>query len=486
MMENSKRNKLVSRDIVPVPGSDRVISGFGFFNIWVGMAVIIATFMIGGNGIDSMSIWGVASAILIANLVIAVIGSLSGDIGIEHGLSFAAYMRAPFGIVGVHLPAVSRGIVAAIWFGIQTYLGAMAISALVAKMTGFDSWFLWYAIFAAVQIANTAMGIKAIDRFAVVAAPSIIVISFWILFKMTGMAEAKGIDILNYTGSNNTTSWFLVMVANMGFWSALAVDIPNITRYIKAPRGQRSWFKRNWNSFWPHITALPFVQTFMGVIGAVSILGVGNWNPIEVIQGTASGWTYVILLIMIVLAQWSTNTAANLIPAALTFVNAGAGIRMSMVTGIVLAGVVGTIVQPWAILNQLFTYLGYYGAILSAVAGIIICDYYVIRKRRLNVKDLYREDGQFKYDGGINWAGMIAWIIGGGLALYFMKYMYLIGFPVGFVTYYVLMKGWYLKRHKQAEVESGYSDEYLGTTVNRDWEIPVDEKAEPAMQTLAS
>lgn len=470
-VEQKRGNSLISKDILPVKGGQRVISGFGFFNIWVGMAVIIATFLIGGNGIDSMSLWSVAGAIFVANLVIAIIGSLSGDIGIEHGLSFAAYMRAPFGTVGVHLPAVSRGIVAAVWFGIQTYLGALAINALVAKMTGFDSWFTWYLIFAILQIINTAMGIKAIDKFAVIAAPSIIIISFWIMFKMTGLAETKGIDVWTYEGTKHTTSWMLIMIANMGFWSALAVDIPNITRYIKAPKDEKNWLKRNWNSFWPHVTALPFVQTFMGVIGAVSVLGTGNWNPIEVIQGTASGWTYVILLLMVVLAQWSTNTAANLIPASLTFVNAGAKFRLSMTAGIVLAGVVGTLFQPWAILNQLFTYLGYYGAILSAVAGIIICDYYVIRKRRLNVKDLYQVEGQFKYDNGVNWAGILAWMIGGGLALYFIDYMYIVGFPMGFIAYFLLMKGWYLKKHKQAEVESNFSDQYLGTTVGRDWEI---------------
>ncbi len=356
-MPKTDGNKLITPDIVPVKSNSRVISGFGFFNIWVGMAVIIATFQIGGNGIDSMSIWEVASAIFVANLMIAIIASLSGDIGIEHGLSFATYLRAPFGIAGVHLPAVSRGIVASVWFGIQTYLGAIALNALFAKMTGFDSWLTWYLLFAVVQIINTAMGIKAIDKLAIVAAPSIIVISIWILFKMMGMAEAKGINIATYHGTAHTTSWFLIMVANMGFWSALAVDIPNLTRYVKAPMGEKGWFKRNWSSFWPHITALPFVQTFMGIIGAVSVLGANNWNPIEVIQGTASGWSYVILLIMVILAQWSTNTASNLIPAALTFVNAGASIRMSMVTGIVLAGVIGTIVQPWSILDQLFTYL---------------------------------------------------------------------------------------------------------------------------------
>jgi NCS1 family nucleobase:cation symporter-1 len=470
-MQKGSGSSLISKEILPVKGGQRVISGLGFFNIWVGMAVIIATFLIGGNGIDSMSIWELAFAIFFANLIIAIIGSLSGDIGIEHGLSFAAYMRAPFGTAGVHIPAVSRGVVAAIWFGIQTYLGALAINYLVNSLTGFDSWVFWYVVFAIIQIVNTAMGIKAIDRFAVIAAPSIILISIWIFAKMNGLAVEKGIDIMTYEGTANSTTWLLIMIANMGFWSALAVDIPNITRYVKAPSKERNWFKRNINNVIPHLTALPFVQTFMGVIGAISVLGAGDWNPINVIQGTASGWSYVILLLMVILAQWSTNTAANLIPASLTFVNAGARFKLSYVSGIVLAGIVGTLFQPWAILNNLFTYLGYYGAILSAVAGIIICDYYVIRKRRLNVKDLYKSEGQFKYDGGINWAGMLAWVIGGGLALYFMEYMYVVGFPAGFVAYYLLMKGWYLKKHKQMEVESNYSDEYLGTTVGRDWEI---------------
>ena len=175
---------------------------------------------------------------------------------------------------------------------------------------------------------------------------------------------------------------------------------------------------------------------------------------------------------MVILAQWSTNNAANLIPAALTFVNAGARINLSYVAGVVIAGIVGSVVQPWLILDNLFTYLGYYGAVLSAVAGIIICDYYVIRRRRLNVKDLYEEKGQYTYSNGVNWAGMIAWIIGGAVALYFLDYMYVFGFPIGFIVYYILMKTWYLKKYKQAEVESGYSDEYLGTTAGRDWEIP--------------
>lgn len=468
-----KRNTLITKDIVPTLRRERIITGLGFFNIWVGMAVIIATFQIGANGIESMTLWQLAGAIFVANVLIAIVASLTGDIGIEHGLSFAAYLRAPFGTVGVHIPALIRGIVACIWFGIQTYLGATAINYIVADLTGFESWFVWYVVFAAVQIVNTAIGIKAIDRFAVIAAPSIILISIWIFVKISSIATDEGLNILTYEGSSAETTWLLIMAANMGFWSLLAVDIPNITRYVRAPVNERNWFRRNKNNYIPHLLALPTVQTFIGIIGAVSFLATGNWNPIEVVQQIATGWVMVMILLLVILAQWSTNTASNLIPASLTFVNAGASINLSYTWGVILAGVVGTLFQPWIILEQLFRFLGYSGAIMSAVAGVIICDYYILRKRRLHVKDLYRQDGQFTFHRGVNVAGMLAWLISSVIAIVFINYMYFVGFPLSAMIYYVLMKQWYLKKFPQKEIESNYADEYLGTSANREWKISV-------------
>ncbi|MEI2393242.1 cytosine permease, partial [Priestia megaterium] len=229
--------------------------------------------------------------------------------------------------------------------------------------------------------------------------------------------------------------------------------------------------KRNKNSYIPHLLALPTVQTFMGVIGAVSFLATGNWNPIEVVQEITTGWLMVVILLMVVLAQWSTNSAANLIPASLTFVNAGAKWNFSYAWGIVLAGVIGTLFQPWAILDQLSNFLGYYGATMSALAGVMISDYYIIRKRRLNVKDLYNPKGQYHYNKGVNWAGMIAWLVASAVAVYFLEYMYLVGFPLAVALYYGLMKFWYLKKYPQVEVESKFSNDYLGTSADRDWVI---------------
>ena len=461
------RNHLLEESILPVRLRQRTIGALGFVWIWIGMAVIIATFQLGATGVAGLPLPVVLLTILLANAALAIVMTLTADIGTEHGLSFAVYLRAPFGTVGTHLPAVSRGIVAAIWFGVQTYLGALAINGIVEYFTGFSAWFLWYVVFALVQIVNTAMGIKAVERLAAIAAPAIIAVSLWMYFTLEDLARAQGQNIWNFVG-DTPISAFSLFVANMAFWSALAVDIPNLTRFVKTEGGARSFARRNKNVFVAQFVALPVTQTFVALIGAVSFIAAGDWNPVTVIQGQSTGFTLVVLLALVVLAQWSTNNAANLIPAALTFVNAGAP-RLHYKWAVALAGVVGTLAMPWLILNNLFTFLGYYGALLSAVGGIMIADYYAVRRRRLNVPGLYETHGQFRFTGGVNPAGLIAWLVAGGLALWQLEYAYLVGLPVGFLVYLLLMKVWIVPRYPQAEITSGYSDDYLGTSVNREW-----------------
>lgn len=485
--KKTSANTLVSEDIVPITSVKRSLGGLGFANIWIGMAIVISVFSFGASGIEGMSIWGVASATLFANILIAVVGSLTGDIGVEHGLSFATYLRAPFGISGVHLPAIARGIVAACWFGINTYIGSTAINYFTLALFGIDNWFLWFLIFAAVQIVNTMLGIKAIDKFSSFAAPCIILITCWMFYKVHAIAVLNNITILGYAPPSPSSScWLITMCANTGMWAALAADIPNMTRSLKAPVGERNWFKRNINNWVPQFATLPIIETFIAVIGAISYLTTGNWNPVEVIQAQAHGVTLIILLVMVILAQWSTNTAANLVPPAMCFTNAGARWNLPYKAAVLIAGLIGVCVMPWKILDQLYTYLGYFGSFLSALAGIMICDYYVIRHRRLNVQDLYKKDGQYRYHGGINWCGIIAWILGTVAANLFSNYGYLFGFPTGFVVYLILTKAWYLKKFPQAEIESKFSDDYLGISVGNEWIVPGYEAAAGINPTVTS
>jgi NCS1 family nucleobase:cation symporter-1 len=461
------KSHLLEESILPVLQKQRTIGTWGFIYIWIGIAVIIATFQLGATGVEAMPLTRVAPIILLANVALAIVMTLTADIGTEHGLSFAVYLRAPFGTAGTHLPAVFRGVIAAIWFGIQTYLGALAINGIVEYLTGFSSWPFWYAAFAIVQVWNTAYGIKAVEKLADIAAPAIIGISIWMYFVLDDVAKAKGLNIWTWAGAKDTTVVTLFL-ANMAFWSTLAIDIPNITRFLKTEPGTKSFVRRNRHVFWAQLVALPLTQTWVAVIGAASFIAAANWNPIEVIQGHSTGFSLIVLLAMVVLAQWSTNNAANLIPAALTFVNAGAP-RIGYRMGVTLAGIIGSLSVPWLILDNLFSFLFSYGAFLSTIGGIMIADYYVLRKRRLNVPDLYEPHGQFRFAGGVNPAGLLTWLVGGTLAFYSGAWAFAVGFVSGFVLYTLLMKLWILKRYPQAEITSGFSDAYLATSTDNSW-----------------
>lgn len=165
-----KTNHLKSPDLLPIHQKDRKITRLGYSFMWVGMVVVLATFAIGGAGVVSLSLPWVILATVIGSLAIGFFISLIGDIGIEHGLSFPVYMRAPFGTIGTHIPSITRGITASMWFGVNTYFGSTAMNGILNILFGFDNWFVCFLIFAAVQLINTALGIKSIERFADLAA----------------------------------------------------------------------------------------------------------------------------------------------------------------------------------------------------------------------------------------------------------------------------------------------------------------------------
>src|SRR5690554_3280044 len=119
VMKNSEYLK--SKDLLPSTEKDRVVSAFGFSVIWVGMAIVISAFALGGAGMANLSLFWVLAASVVGCVLIGLFMTMTADVGIEHGLSFPVYIRAPFGTVGTHFPAILRAITASIWFGINTY-----------------------------------------------------------------------------------------------------------------------------------------------------------------------------------------------------------------------------------------------------------------------------------------------------------------------------------------------------------------------------
>lgn len=482
---SNKNSHLKSPDLLPIKQKSKKIGTAGFSFMWVGMAVVLAAFAIGGAGIQSLSLGWVIVASLIGCIGIGFFITLIGDIGIEHGVSFPVYMRAPFGTVGTHIPSVVRGLAASFWFGINTFFGATAINGILMVLFGFNNWFVCYLIFAFIQLLNTALGIKAVERFADLAAPIIILISIWIYFTLTSRAAEHGRSVWTWvenptTGGAAVTAFMVVIFGIMGFWATLAADIPSISRFIKAPKYERNWFKRNKSSIAGSLIAMPLAQTFIIGIGAVSYAAVSNYDPVVALQESASGIVLVILLVMIVFAQWSTNIAANVVPAATIFSNVG-GPKVPYWVGVFMAGIMGSIVQPWNLFGILIDVLLIVGGILSAIVGILFTDYYILRKRRVNVHELYEDSGQYQYMNGFNLAGFIAWVVGGVGAYLIINYSFIVGFVLGGACYYVLAKYWWFNKYKQAEIEDPSDEKYLGITVGRDWEI---EGNTPEEQTI--
>ncbi|MCI1590638.1 MULTISPECIES: NCS1 family transporter [Heyndrickxia] len=477
---NNKDSYLKSPDLLPISSEERNIGPKGFAVIWVGMAVVLAAFAIGGSGVQSLPLGWVIVATLIGSVAIGIFMTIIGDIGVEHGLSFPVYMRAPFGTIGTHIPSLVRGITAACWFGLNTYFGATAMNGILNILFGFNNWFICFIVFAALQLINTALGIKAIERFADLAAPTIILISAWMYASLSDQAAEQGREIWSWvespvTGGAAFTAFMVVVMSNMGFWATLAADMPSLSRFFKAPKNERNWFKRNKSQIVGSIIVMPIVNTFMIIIGAVSYIAVSNFDPVVALQEAASGFILGILLLMIVFAQWSTNTSANVIPAATIFSNVG-GPKVPFWAAVLIAGIIGIAVQPWSLFDVIVPALLIIGGILSSIVGILFTDYYLIRKRRVNVNDLYVGNGQYKYMNGFNLAGMIAWIIGGIASYFLSSYSFIVGFLVGAVIYYILGKYWWFKKYKQAEIEDPSDEKYLGITVGRDWEILEEEE----------
>ncbi len=472
---------LKSPDLLPIAHKDRKIGTGGFAMMWVGMAVVLAAFAIGGAGVQSLSLTWVVTATIIGTLGIGLFITVIGDIGIEHGLSFPVYMRAPFGTIGTHIPSIVRGLAASFWFGINTYFGATAMNAILNVLFGFDNWFVCFLIFATLQLVNTALGIKAVERFADLAAPVIIIISVWMYASLSDQAVAQGREVWAWiespvTGGAAVTAFLVVIFSNMGFWATISADIPSISRFIKAPKFERNWVKRNKGTLVGSMIALPITQTFMVIIGGVSYIAVSNYDPVVALQEAATGLVLGILLLMIVLAQWSTNVSANLVPAATIFSNVG-GPKIPFWAGVFIAGIIGSVVQPWSLFNILIPILLIVGGILSAIVGILFADYYLLRKRRVNVPDLYEQNGQYRYMNGVNAAGFIAWVLGGLAAYFLSNYSFLVGFIVGAGTYFVLAKYWWFKKYEQAEMIDPSDEKYLGITVGRDWTIMSDSES---------
>ena len=457
IQDNEQGISLTGKDIMPTTDEERHISNWGFLMLWIGIAVQLVAFILGAQLYPALSPTEILVTCIIGNLVVAVLLTLTGDIGIKYGIPYAVYIRACFGYLGTHIPAIIRAIPAIFWFGFQTWMGAAALDVIMEMLTGYSNLTLLIILFGIVQILNTAMGIGAITKFEWLAAPSIMVIGVVLLIMVMNQHGLTLGKIFSIEGVGGVSIGFAI-VAQMGTYITMALNASDFTRFLKVSEKDKNgnWWQANRGSFWGHTIGLVASLFLFTFIGLTSGIATGNWNPIEVMVqtlGQDSPFLLVVCLIFVILAQWSTNISANLLPPGYIIVNIFPR-KINFATAAIIAGIIGLVMQPWNYADSVPQILIIISALLAPIAGIMFTDYYLLRKRQVNLEELFRAGGQYRYWNNVNPAAIIAYIPACISVFMFTDYGFVTAFIISGAIYYPLMKYWIAKIYPQPEIFS--------------------------------
>ena len=425
---HARSPELWNPDLAPTPAAHRTWTAWHFVALWIGMVICIPGYMLAAGLIDQgFSAWQAVGMILAGNVVVLVPMLLNGHAGAKLAVPFAVLVRTSFGVRGAKLPALLRALVACGWFGIQCWVGGSAIYAVGNIVSG--GWLVGakieglgidagqlasFVVFWALHLVFVARGPEAVRWIESVTAPVKVVI----LLALLGWAyvRADGLGALMHAPSQFAEGgpkagrfWFLfwpAFTAMVGYWSTLAMNIPDFTRFARSQRDQVIG----------QSIGLPAPMGLLAFVGVavtsatVTIYGKAIWDPVD-LAGRMEGLAVAIGLAIIVIDTLCVNLAANVVGPAYDF----AAIfprHIDFARGGYLTAVLGIAMMPWKLIESsggyIFTWLGGYGALLGPVLGIMIADYWIVRRTRVDVDELYDVNGRYAYRNGWNPAALIA------------------------------------------------------------------------------
>lgn len=242
----------------------------------------------------------------------------------------------------------------------------------------------------------------------------------------------------------------------IGGWATLAASISDITREcVTTEEESKHWWASTKKFMLAQWIGLVPATVLFGGIGAIGMALTGEWNPIRImvyVIGADRPIMMALCLLFVILATWATNDTGNLYPAAYAVASL-APTKVKFWQGVIVAGIIGIAMRPWAAAGNVTTVTVFIGCMLAPVIGIMIVDYYILRKRKIKVEDLYKLDGQYQYWHNINPAAIIAMAVGVIASLPLWNYVFFVGILVGGFVYYILMKYWICKIYNQEDIQ---------------------------------
>ncbi len=449
--------KLINKDLSPTKISERSWTTYNIAALWVGMSVCIPTYMLASGLIaGGMNWWEALLTIALGNIIVLIPMVLNAHAGTKYGIPFPVLARASFGTKGSNVPALLRAIVACGWFGIQTWIGGQAFNSLIILLLPGWAIFSWgpaigFLIFWGMNVYFIVRGIESIRWLESFAAPFLLIVGFGLLIWAYVNAGGFG-PILSQPSKFATTGefwkFFIPSLTGMvGFWATLSLNIPDFTRYAK---NQRAQMLGQAIGLPPSMISFAFIGIAV-TSATVIIYGEAIWDPVNVLSRFKNPIVVIISLVSLIIATLTTNIAANVVSPANDFSNISPK-HINFVKGGLITAVLGIVMMPWKLLSDfsayIFGWLVGYSGFLGPIAGILICDYFFVRKRILNSRDLYNPEGEYKYQNGFNYKAVISLGAGIFVALigliipavsFLYDYAWFVGFTVAFLFYILLM-----------------------------------------------
>ena len=422
----------VNHDLFPARILERKWATRDIAALWISMSACVPTYMLASSLIaEGMSWWQAVLTIFLGNVVVLLPMILNAHAGTKYGIPFPVYCRPSFGILGANVPALLRAIVACGWFGIQAWIGGAAIYAILSIY--FPGWkdlpptslgintpqIGCFLLFWALNVLVIYKGIDSIRVLLNIKAPLLIALGIALL--VWAYVRAGGFGPMLTTPSafakgqpKEGQFWgffFPALTGMVGFWATLSLNIPDFTRYAFSQKDQVTG----------QALGLPTTMGLFSFIGVavtsatVVIYGKTIWDPTELVTKFQHPAVLIFALAALGIATLATNIAANVVSPANDFANLWPA-KITFQRGGYITAVIGILIQPWRLVSDpsgyIFTWLVGYSALLGPIGGILICDYFLIRRRRLDLVKLYQKDGPYWYAGGWNYRALVALVLG--------------------------------------------------------------------------
>jgi nucleobase:cation symporter-1, NCS1 family len=449
-----RESSLYNKDLAPVEPARRSWRTYNYAALWISMSVNIPTYMLASGMIAGGMNWKQALfTVFLGNVLVLVPMLLNAHAGAQYGIPFPVFARASFGVLGANVPAILRALVACGWFGIQTWIGGEAINAMIVALA--PSWghftygaALCFVFFWLLNVVVILRGIETIRFLQGISAPFLLLIGLALLLWARAKAGGFGPMLSTPSKFQSFGEFFRFFIPSLtgvvGFWATVSLNIPDFTRYARSQRDQMVG----------QALGLPATMTFYSFIGiavtsaTLIIFGQALWDPVSVLSRLGNPWAVVLAMLALLMATLNVNVAANVVSPANDFSNLSPR-RISFRTGGLITCAMGIAMQPWKLMadygSYIFGWLVGYSGFLGPIAGVLICDYFLVRKKVLFVEDLYQRGGLYEYQRGFHWQAIAALAAGAGVAFIGLvvaplrvlyNYAWFVGFVVSFVTYF--------------------------------------------------